>query len=138
MAINVVIADDHAYIRTALQALFETTDDIRVVAVCVDGSGVVSTVERTAPDVVLMDLNMPNMSGLEATRELLAAQPQIRVVILSGDVAAGSADEAMALGVAGFLLKEDDPLELPERIRAVAAGGRAWSEAAAAKLTNAR
>ena len=77
----------------------------------------------------LMDLNMPRMSGLQATRELLAAQPQARVVILSGDVAAGSADEAMALGVAGFLLKEDDPCDLPERIRAVAAGGTAWSTA---------
>lgn len=134
MAITVVIADDHAYIRTALQELFATTDDIRVVGVCVDGSEVVPTVTSTAPDIVLMDLNMPKMSGLQATGELRDTHPQVRVVILSGDVAPGAAKTALALGVAGFLLKEDDPGDLPERIRAVAGGGTAWSDAAAAKL----
>jgi DNA-binding NarL/FixJ family response regulator len=77
-----------------------------------------------------MDLQMPKMSGLEATRELLSAQPQVRVVVLSGQVTPASAKEAMILGAAGFLLKEEDPGDLPQRIRIVAAGGTAWSEAA--------
>jgi DNA-binding NarL/FixJ family response regulator len=134
MAINVVIVDDNAFIRSALTELLATTDDICVVGTCGDGSEVAATAARTAPDVVLMDVQMPRMSGLEATRELLAAQPQVRVVMLSGNVAAGSASEAMALGVAGFLLKEEDPGDLPRRIRVVAAGGTAWSDAAAATL----
>jgi DNA-binding NarL/FixJ family response regulator len=134
MTIKVVIVDDNAYIRSAVAELLAATDDICVVATCRDGSEVVAAAARTAPDVVLMDLQMPQMSGLEATRALLAAQPQVRVVVLSGNVAAGSASEAMALGVAGFLLKEEDPGDLPRRIRAVAAGGTAWSDAAAATL----
>jgi DNA-binding NarL/FixJ family response regulator len=104
------------------------------VGTCADGSEVAEAAARTAPDVVLMDLQMPKMSGLEATRELLASQPQVRVLVLSGDVAPESVHEAMALGVAGFLLKEDDPGDRPRRIRTVAAGGTAWSEAAAAAL----
>jgi DNA-binding NarL/FixJ family response regulator len=134
MAIRVVVVDDNAFIRGALAELLAVTDDICVVGTCRDGSEVTATVARTAPDVVLMDLQMPRMSGLEATRELRATQPQVRVVVLSGNVAAGSAIEARALGVAGFLLKEEDPGDLPGRIRTVAAGGTAWSDAAAATL----
>jgi DNA-binding NarL/FixJ family response regulator len=135
MPINVLLADDHPAIRLGLQELLASTQDIRVVATCADGDEVVAAAARSAPDVVLMDLNMPTVSGLTAARELLAAQPQVRIVFLSGNVAARSADAAMAVGVAGFLLKEDDPFDLPERIRAVAAGGTTWSTAAAAMLT---
>lgn len=134
MLIKVLIVDDHAFIRGALSDLLSTTDDIVVVGTCADGSEVVETAARTTPDVVLMDLQMPKMPGLEATRALLAVQPHIRVLVLSGDVAPGSASAAMALGVAGFLLKEEDPFDLPRRIRVVAGGGTAWSDAATATL----
>jgi DNA-binding NarL/FixJ family response regulator len=134
MMIKVLVVDDHAFIRAALVEMLEETDDIHVVGTCADGSEVAATAARTAPDVVLMDVQMPKMSGLEATRELLVAQPAVRVLVMSGDVARGSAEEALALGVAGFLLKEDHPGDLPQRIRTVAAGGSAWSEAAAARL----
>src|SRR3982751_6100195 len=117
MPINVLIADDHPGVRIGLQELLASTEDIRVVAACADGSEVVPSAARTAPDVVLMDLNMPKTSGLAATRELLAAQPQARVVVLSSNVDRRSADAAMAMGVAGYLLKEDDPSDLPKRIR---------------------
>jgi DNA-binding NarL/FixJ family response regulator len=135
VAIKVIIVDDHPFIRTALEDLLDAIDDIRVVGVCADGSAVASTAAQTAPDVVLMDLDMPKMSGLEATRELRTAQPQIRVVILTGACTPAAICEADALGVAGFLLKgEEDPGDLPQRIRAVATGGTAWCEAAAAML----
>jgi DNA-binding NarL/FixJ family response regulator len=134
MVIKVLIVDDHAFIRIALAELLAATDDIRVVGTCVDGSEVAAAVARTATDVVLMDVQMPRMSGLEATRELLVSQPSVRVLVMSGGVARGWAEEALALGVAGFLLKEDHPDDLPERIRTVAAGGSAWSDAAAATL----
>jgi CheY-like chemotaxis protein len=129
--IRLLIADDHPAVRVALVELFDAIDDIHVVGACADGSEVTPMAELTEPDVVLMDLQMPRMSGLEATRELLAAQPSVRVVVLSGHVTPASAQEAKVVGAAGFLLKEEDPGDLPERIRIVAAGGTAWSEAAA-------
>jgi|SRR4051794_19253514 len=134
MPVRVLIADDHPLLRDALVDLLTGSDDICVVGTCADGSEVTSTAARTAPDVVLMDLQMPKMSGLEATRELLAAQPHVRVVVLSGNVVPGAARQALALGAAGFLLKEEDPCDLPRRIRAVAGGGTAWSAGAVAIL----
>jgi two-component system response regulator DesR len=132
MPIRVLVVDDHAFVRGALQDLLATTDDITVVAACADGDEVVSAAARSAPDVVLMDLDMPTVSGLEATRELRAAQPQARVVVLTGAFTAASVREAEALGVAGFLLKGDGVDDLPQHIRAVFAGGTAWCDAAAA------
>jgi DNA-binding NarL/FixJ family response regulator len=129
-AIKLLIADDHPAVREALVELFDAVDDIHVVGTCVDGTEVTPTAELTEPDVVLMDLQMPRMSGLEATRELLAVQPHVRVVVLSGQVTPASAEAAMVLGAAGFLLKEEDPGDLPQRIRIVVVGGTAWSEAA--------
>src|SRR3954454_21370115 len=76
----------------------------------------------------------PTASGREATRELLAAQPHVGVLVLSGDVVPSSVREARSLGAAGFALKEKDPGELPQLICTVAAGGSAWSDAALAIL----
>ena len=139
MTIKVIIVDDHPFMRDALESLLAESDDIRVVGVCADGIEVAATAGRTAPDVVLMDLDMPQMSGLEATQELRTTQPQIRVVILTGACTQAAIRKAEALGVEGFMLKgEEDPADLPRRIRDVAAGGTAWCEIAtklAASLT---
>ena len=134
MSIKVLIADDHKLIRMALVDLFAASSDIEVVAECADGSEVLEAVERTRPDVVLMDVKMPVMDGLEATCSLLSAHPEARVIILTGALTAATACEARALGAAGYLLKEDSPEDLPARVRAVAAGGTAWSAAASAVL----
>jgi len=135
LPIKVVIVDDHALVRAVLVDLLNGVDDIDVVATCTDGSEVVQTVARTHPDVVLMDLQMPKKTGLEATRELLAARPEARVVVLTGDFSRANANAAKSAGAVGFLLKGEDPQDLPEQIRAVAAGGTAWSSTAAAALT---
>jgi len=132
MPIKVLIADDHALVREALTDLLSVHDDIDVVATCHDGDQVASMAGRVHPDVVLMDLQMPTVSGLDATRELLATRPGVRVIVLTGFVTAVSARAARALGVAGYLLKGDDPSTLPEFIRVVASGGTAWSPTAAA------
>ena len=130
--IKVLIADDHPFIRSALGDLLAATDDIRVVAECPDGCDVVETAAKTEPDVVLMDLAMPVMSGLEATRALGEAQPGVRVIVLTGALNAADARTARALGVCGLLLKTDDAGEqLPGHIRAVASGGTAWNPIAA-------
>jgi DNA-binding NarL/FixJ family response regulator len=135
VAIKVLIADDHCLIRLALEELFAGTDDIRVVGTCADGGEVMSVAARTQPDVVLMDLVMPSVPGLQATRELLGAQPHVGVIVLTGALFAGAARAAKTLGVAGFLLKADeDPGDLPRHVREVAAGGTAWSDAVAAVL----
>jgi DNA-binding NarL/FixJ family response regulator len=130
--IRVLIADDHPLIRDAIVELLSGTDDITVVAQCADGAEVAGAAARTEPDVVLMDLQMPRMSGLQATRALRAAQPDVRVIILTGSWSATAAREARALQVAGFLLKGDGADVLPELIRTVAAGGTAWGGAAVA------
>ena len=131
VAIKLLIVDDHPMVRMSLVELFDDSDDICVVGTCSDGTEVTPTAARTGPDVVLMDVQMPRMSGLAATRELLAAQPWVRVVMLSGNLTTAAVTEAMAVGAAGFLLKGDEPGDLPHRVRTVAAGGTAWSDAAA-------
>ena len=132
MAIKLLIADDHAVVRDALVDLFVETDDIDVVAQCADGSEVVAAVVRSRPDVVLMDIQMPRMTGLEAARELLSADPQTRIVMLTANLSTAYVAAARELGVAGYLLKGDAPGDLPDQVRAVAAGGEVWSPEAAA------
>jgi DNA-binding NarL/FixJ family response regulator len=125
--IRVLIVDDHPFVRMSLQLLIDATDDICVVGACADGSEVVTAFAKFAPDVVLMDVKMPTMNGLEATRALLAVQPQARVLILTGTFDASYTSEVMSIGALGLILKGDDPSLLPDRIRAVAAGGTVWS-----------
>jgi DNA-binding NarL/FixJ family response regulator len=131
---TVLIADDHPLIREALTALFDGTEDIVVVGEVSDGTEVLEAVTRWRPQVVLMDLQMPVMDGLEATRLLQAEHPEVRVIVLTGGLTPATACEAKALGVAGYLLKEDDPGSLPDRVRTVAAGGTAWSTKVAAAI----
>src|ERR1700712_3836168 len=94
LMIRVLIADDPDLGRSGLADLLAATDDIRVVAECPDGCDVVEASARTAPDVVLMDLAMPVMGGLEATAALRAAQPDIRVIVLTGSVSGAAARRA--------------------------------------------
>jgi DNA-binding NarL/FixJ family response regulator len=130
--IRVLIADDHPLIRSALTDLLAATGDVHVVAECPDGCDVVEAAAESHPDVVLMDLVMPVLGGLAATRALREAQPDIRVIVLTGSINGAAVREAHALGVCGFLLKTDDLADaLPGHIRAVAAGGTAWSSVAA-------
>jgi DNA-binding NarL/FixJ family response regulator len=129
--IRVLIADDHPFVRETLADLFAGTEDIAVVAECADGNEVLLAVQRTRPDVVLIDDGMPRMPGLEASRALLEAQPDSRVLMLTGRFSPASFREAHSLGVKGYLLKGDDPSDLIQRVREVAAGGTAWSPSAA-------
>jgi DNA-binding NarL/FixJ family response regulator len=132
--IKVLLADDHPLVREALGGVIAETPDIRVVAECADGTEVVEAALRTEPDVVLMDLVMPRMTGLEATRHLLATRPDARVLMLTATVTVATACEARELGIAGYLVKGERPGDLPQHIRAVAAGRSAWCTAALAFL----
>jgi DNA-binding NarL/FixJ family response regulator len=128
--IRVLLADDSPFVRESLTDLLSVSGNMEVVAQCDDGSGVLDAVQRTSPDVVLLDLVMPVVDGLEATRRLLAVQPDARVVLLTGSVSPDAVSEARRLGAAGYLLKADDPQYLVEALRTVALGGDAWSPAA--------
>jgi DNA-binding NarL/FixJ family response regulator len=125
--IKVLIADDHPLVREGVAAILDGAEDITVVGACVDGSEVAEMAARTEPDVLLTDLRMPKMSGLEAARAVLATQPDVRVILFSGLVSAADIREAKALGVAGFLAKTADLSgALPDFVRAVAAGQTVW------------
>ena len=125
--IRVLVVDDHPFVRTALAALLATTEDIVVVAECADGSEVLAAVGHSSPDVVLMDVDMPRMDGVQEARALLEAQPDARVLMLSGRMCASTVQRTRSLGVKGYLLKGDPACDLCERVREVAAGGVAWS-----------
>ena len=136
--IKVLLADDHAFVRDALVDLFTASGDVTVVAECGDGDEVVPAVDATQPDVILLDVSMPRVTGLEAARQLLAAHPGARIVLLTGSMTPELVRQAQELGLAGYLLKGDDPGDLPRHVRTVAAGGTAWSPAIVAAQAGAR
>lgn len=126
--IRVLLADDNEFVRTSLVELFASTDDIRVVAECDDGDQVVAAAGESTPDVVILDLAMPTVTGLEAARNLQAVDPTARIILLTGNSSPAAVAEARTIGLAGYVLKGEDPVELLEHVRTVAAGGTAWSE----------
>ena len=128
--ITVLVADDHAFVRDSLVELFTASEDLAVFAECEDGAQVLDAARRTRPDVVLLDLAMPRVTGLQAARELLAVEPESRIVVLTGSLTPALVREAREIGVVGYLLKDEDPGALPDHVRTVAAGGTAWSDAA--------
>ncbi|MEV8507098.1 response regulator transcription factor [Actinoplanes sp. NPDC051475] len=122
--IKVLLADDQALVRAGFRALLDAEPDIEVVAEAGDGLAAVRLAAETRPDVVLMDIRMPGVDGLEATRRI-AAEPALaatRVVILTTFELDEYVFEALRTGASGFLVKDTEPVELLRGIRAVAAG----------------
>ncbi|MGY1603321.1 response regulator [Geodermatophilus sp. SYSU D00815] len=132
--IKVMVVEDNDLVRDALVDLLGTTPEVTVVAACADGSEVLDSARRTQPDVVLMDIVMPKMDGLEAARLLLTEEPSSRVVVLTGSLTLEHVRRAHDLGAVGFLLKDGDPGEVSRAVTEVADGGTAWSAPARAYL----
>ncbi len=122
MTIRVVVADDHAVVREGLAQLLSTAADLELVGSASDGSEAVEVVGRERPDVVLMDLSMPQVDGAEATRRILAADSAARVVVLTSFADDRHIVEALQAGAIGYVLKHAEPDELLGAIRAAAAG----------------
>jgi len=134
MTIHVVIADDHPIFRDGLRALFATTDDIDLVGEAADGAGAIDVVATTVPDVVVMDLQMPGLNGVEATRRLATLAPTARVIVLTMFEDDASVFAAMRAGARGFLVKGADAAEIVGAIRAVAAGEAVFGAALAGRI----
>ena len=119
MTLRVLLADDHALFRKALRLTLDGAADIEVVAEAEDGYGVLKGVVESRPDVVCMDMNMPGMNGIEATRRLLASHPQVKVIGLSCDVDPYRVAEMIQAGAHGYVDKMGVAAELLPAIRAV-------------------
>ncbi|MDX6276809.1 MAG: hypothetical protein QOJ72_937 [Nocardioidaceae bacterium] len=122
--IRVALVDDQALLRAGFRALIDAEDGIEVVAEASDGQEALEVIARHAPDVVLMDIRMPGVDGLEATRQITAdpALEGVRIIILTTFDLDEYVFEAVRLGASGFLVKDTEPAELLAGIRAVAAG----------------
>jgi DNA-binding NarL/FixJ family response regulator len=136
--IRVLIVDDHPMVRRGLTELFEGEDDIEVVAAVGDGEEALGVAQSEQPDVVLMDISMPGMGGIEATRRLLAARPGTRVVMLTSFPDHRNVTDSLDSGAIGYLLKEADSDELLRGVRAAAAGDSPLSAKAARAVLSAR
>jgi DNA-binding NarL/FixJ family response regulator len=120
--IRVMIADDQALVRGGFHSILAGQDDIEVVGEAEDGNEAVELVERLQPDVVLMDIRMPGIDGLEATRRIVARGIATRVLVLTTFDVDDYVYEAMKAGASGFLLKTAPPRQLADAVRTVAAG----------------
>ncbi|RBL82672.1 DNA-binding response regulator, partial [Streptomyces cavourensis] len=124
MTVRVVLADDQTVVRAGFRALLDLTDDLVVVAEAADGARAVEAVRTTRPDVVLMDIRMPGVDGLEATRRI-TTDPRladVRVVILTTFDMDDHVYGALRAGASGFLVKDTEPMELLHGVRVVARG----------------
>jgi len=120
--IRVLITDDHAIVRKGLTALLATERDMKVVGEAQDGQEAVEKAGSLKPDVVLMDLVMPRMDGIEATRKITEAHPEVKVLVLTSFAADDKVFPAVKAGALGYLLKDSSPEELVEAIHRVHRG----------------
>jgi DNA-binding NarL/FixJ family response regulator len=136
MSIKVVLADDHAIVRDGLRALLEAKPGISVVGDASDGKQVLSQVNELQPDIVVMDILMPELNGIEATKMILESSPQVRVIILSMLGTADHVFRALQAGVRGFLLKESAGREVVDAVEAVYSGDMYFSRPITNTLVN--
>ena len=136
--IRVLVVDDHKVVRSGLEQLLATTDDIELVGTASNGYEAIAAVERLHPDVVLMDLSMPELDGIEATRRISAEHPASRVLVLTSFSDQSRILEALSAGADGYLLKHAEPDDIADGIRAVHAGGSPLDPKAARALVESR
>lgn len=122
--IRVVIVDDHDLIRTALRALLSAESDIEVCGDASEGEEGATLVLELRPDVVLMDLAMPGVGGIEATRRIVLDWPSARVLVLTAFAEPRLVQDALTAGARGYVLKDADPTTVVSAVREAARGGR--------------
>jgi len=132
--IRVLIADDHAIVRKGIRALLATEQDIDVIGEAENGEDVIAKVERLMPDVVLMDMVMPGVNGLDAICHIIEHQPDVRVLVLTSFASMDMVLPAIKAGALGYLLKDSSPDELIRAIHQVYGGNSSLHPAIARKL----
>ena len=136
--IRLLIADDHAVVRTGLAQLLSGREGIELVGAAADGGQAVALAAELRPDVVLMDLEMPVLDGIEATERIRSAQPDVAIVVLTSFSDRERILRALDAGAAGYLLKDAEPAELERAVRAAARGDVPLDPKAARELLAAR
>ncbi len=121
--IRVLLADDHAILREGVKALLKTCDDIEVVGEAADGNAAIEACRRLTPDVVVMDISMPGLGGIEATLAIRKERPDTRIIILTQYDDREYLRRLLTAGVAGYILKKSAGSSLVDAIRAVSRGG---------------
>jgi len=132
--IRLLIADDHAIVRSGIRALLETVDDIAVIGEAADGQQAVAAVARHQPDVVLMDLEMPVLDGIEAIQQVMARWLETRILVLTSFASDDRVFPAVKAGALGYLLKDSEPDALIQAIRQVHRGESSLHPKIARKL----
>lgn len=136
--IRVVIADDHAIMREGLAVLMAARDDIEVVGQAADGAAAIDLVGRVGADVVLMDVSMPGVDGVEATRQLYGRHPETAVVMLTTFADSSRVMECLEAGAVGYLLKDAPPSDVVAGVVAAAQGGSPLDPRVARSLVEAQ
>ncbi len=136
--ITVLLADDHRIVREGLRRLLEFERDIEVVGEAATGRQAVAMTAKLRPDVVVMDIAMPRLNGLEATRRILKTDPEVRVLILSAYSDDAYVEKVMELGAAGYLIKQSSARCLTEAVREIRKGKTYFSPAVARRRTQLR
>jgi NarL family two-component system response regulator LiaR len=133
-SIRVLVADDHAIVRKGIRALLATEPDIEVVGEAENGREAVTEVERLQPDVILMDLVMPEVDGIEAIRRITARQPEAHILVLTSFAADDKVFPAIKAGALGYLLKDSGPEDLVQAIHQIYRGQSSLHPTIARKL----
>lgn len=133
--INVVLVDDHAIVRTGFRLLLENSTDIRVIAELDSGEAINQRAVELRPDVIVMDLSMPGMGGLEAIRRIKAKVANIRILVFTMHDSIAFVEQALEAGASGYITKNNAPKVLLEAIRKIASGGTYIDEKLADKLS---
>ena len=133
--LRVLLADDHVTVRHGLKLLIDSQADMKVISEVSDGNAAMQHAIALKPDVIVMDISMPGMNGLAATRALKQKQPNIAIVTLTRHGDDAYVQELLRAGVAGYVLKQSAPAELLQAIRAAAAGGQYLDSALTARVT---
>ena len=137
MPVRIVIVDDHTILREGLRLRLQQEEGFEVVAEAVNAAEALACVAKTKPDLVIMDLGLPDESGLVATHRIRELRPETRILVLTGDVSAFAVNDALLAGANGFLRKEDASDELVRAVRALLAGKAYLSPDAATAVTQA-